>query len=296
MHSNVSLADRYTQHRIRPHTNATFLMIVLASSVTLLPILTASTPPSTFLEQGFQFLYDFQFEDAKTNFSRWQQLFPDDPVGPAAEAAGYLFEEFNRLGILEVHFFTRRSSVGPAKKQVPDPARRSRFNDAVRRARQIANKRLETNPNDADALFAMALAAGQEADYQALIEKRTLASLENAKQATTWSRRLLAVDPRYYDAYLASGSEKYIIGSLIPPVRWLVGLTGVSGDKAEGIHELKLTAQHGHYLAPLARILLATAYIREHKDADARALVVQLKAEFPHNTIFPKVIYELDRH
>jgi hypothetical protein len=37
-------------------------------------------------------------------------------------------------------------------------------------------------------------------------------------------------------------------------------------------------------------------YIREHKDADARVLVVQFEAEFPHNTLFPKVIYELDRH
>src|ERR1700692_1210213 len=111
--------------------------------------------------------------------------------------------------------------------------------DAVRRARQIANTRLETNPNDADALFAMALTFGQQADYQALIEKRTLASLESAKQATTWARRLLAVNQRYYDAYLASGSEKYIIGTLIPPVRWLVGLTGVNGDKAEGIREVE---------------------------------------------------------
>jgi len=74
------------------------------------------------------------------------------------------------------------------------------------------------------------------------------------------------------------------------------GTYRVSGDKAEGIHELELTAHTDIYLAPLARILLATAYIREHKDADARALLVQLQAEFPHNTLFPKVIYELDRH
>jgi len=88
--------------------------------------------------------------------------------------------------------------------------------------------------------FAMALAAGQQADYQALIEKRTLGLLK-VQTGDDVVPRLLAVNPRCYDAYLASGSEKYIIGSLIPPVRWLVGLTGVSGDKAEGIHELELT-------------------------------------------------------
>ena len=42
----------------------------------------------------------------------------------------------------------------------------------------------------------------------------------------------------------------------------------------DGARELQLTAQNGRYLAPLARILLAIAYLREHKDADARTLGV----------------------
>jgi hypothetical protein len=54
----------------------------------------------------------------------------------------------------------------------------------------------------------------QTADYQALIEKHTLASLKSAKRATTWARLLLAVDPHYYDAYVASrsrGNERFRI-------------------------------------------------------------------------------------
>ena len=35
--------------------------------------------------------------------------------------------------------------------------------------------------------------------------------------------------------------------------------------------------QNGRYLAPMARILLTIAYLRDHKDADARALLVQLE-------------------
>jgi hypothetical protein len=73
------------------------------------------------------------------------------------------------------------------------------------------------------------------ADYLALIEKRTLASLQSTKRATTWSKQLLAVDSQYYDVYIASGSQKYIIGSLIAPVRLLLSSNGVSSDKEEGI-------------------------------------------------------------
>jgi hypothetical protein len=107
---------------------------------------------------------------------------------------------------------------------------------------------------------------------------------------------LLAIEPHYYDAYVASGSEKYIIGSLIAPVRWLLNLGGVNGDRVEGIRQVALTAQNGRYLARLDRILLTTAYIREHKDADALALLVKLRADFPSNTVFAKALTKLDRH
>jgi hypothetical protein len=54
------------------------------------------------LDHGFHLMNNQQFDDAEAEFSRWQRQFPDDPVGPAAESAGYLFQEFDRLGILEL--------------------------------------------------------------------------------------------------------------------------------------------------------------------------------------------------
>jgi hypothetical protein len=246
------------------------------------------------LDRGFHDLYNLQFDDAQAQFYGWQRRFPDDPVGPAAESAACLFQEFDRLGILELQLFTRSDSLGPRKKAEPDPKIRVRFFDAVKRATEKANQRLAANPRDVDAMFAMTLAIGQTADYQALIEKRTLASLQSTKRATAWAQQLLAVDPHYYDAYIASGSEKYIIGSLIAPVRWLLSLNGVNGDKDEGIRQVTLTAQNGRYLAPLARILLAIAYIREHKDAAALALLVKLRADFPANTMFARTVTKLD--
>ena len=250
----------------------------------------------TSLDRGFHYLYNLQFNDALAQFSLWQQRFPEDPVEPAAESAAYLFQELDRLGVLELQFFTRSSSLGPPKKLEPDPQTRSRFFEAVERATQKANERLAVNPRDVDAMFAMTLASGQTADYQALIEKRTLASLQSAKRANMWAGMLLAIDPHYYDAYVASGSEKYIIGSLVAPARWMLKLDGVSGDKEEGVRQVTLAAQNGRYLAPLARILLAIAYLREHKDADARTLLVQLRKDFPANIVFQKVLSQMDHH
>jgi hypothetical protein len=89
---------------------------------------------------------------------------------------------------------------------------------ALDHAEQLAHARLNKNDEDPDALFALTLASGLQADYVALIEKRNLASLHYTKEASTWAQQLLAVCSNCYDA------------------------------------QLQLTAQHGHYLAPFARI------------------------------------------
>jgi hypothetical protein len=99
---------------------------------TLLPSSLAAEDPS--LDRGFHYLYNLQFNDALAQFSLWQHQFPEDPVGPAAESAAYLFQEFDRLGVLELQFFTRSGSLGPQKKLEPDQKTRSRFFDAVERA------------------------------------------------------------------------------------------------------------------------------------------------------------------
>jgi hypothetical protein len=78
------------------------------------------------------------------------------------------------------------------------------------------------------------------------------------------------------------------------PVRWLVRLGGASGDKQAGIRELEITAQHGRYLAPFARILLAIACVREKDKAHARELLVSLRNDFPQNPLFAREILRLD--
>ncbi len=150
------------------------------------------------------------------------------------------------------------------------------------------------NARDRDALFALTLTSGLQGDYAALIEKRNLASLRFTKDATGWAQQTLAVDPSCYDAYLASGFSKFIIGSLNAPMRWLVRLGGISGDKKAGIKELQLTAEHGRYLAPFANILLAMAYVHENDKPHARELLASLRDQFPTNPLFALEIARLD--
>jgi hypothetical protein len=246
------------------------------------------------LDRGFHLLYDLDFTGAQQVFASWQQAHADDPLGPACQASGLLFSEFNRLGVLESQFFENDRAFEARNKFTPDPAVHDRLNAALDQAESRAKVRLTKNANDRDALFALTLASGLRADYAALIEKRNLASLHFTRDATTWAKQLLTVDPQYYDAHLATGVSQYIIGSMAAPVRWLVRLGGLSADKAAGMKELQITAQHGRFLAPFARILLAIAYVREKDKSHARPLLVSLQQDFPQNPLFGRELGRLD--
>ena len=253
--------------------------------------LAVSLPP---LDRGFHLLYNLDFAGAHSVFATYEQNHPQDPLGPTSDAAGLLFSEFHRLGVLESQFYEDDKKFDGRPKLSPDPAVRARFNEAVQKAIELAEARLAKDSKDKNALFAMTLCNGLQADYAALIEKRNLASLRFTKESAKWADKTLAADPGYYDAHIAGGISKYLVGSMAAPLRWLVRLGGVSGDKQEGIKELKLVADHGHYLAPFADILLAIAYVRDHDKQSARQLLSRLHEEFPANPLFSQEMARLD--
>ena len=255
------------------------------------PLLDSS--PVTALEHGYLGLYNLDFVGAQKDFSSWETEHPDDPIGPVSEAAGFLFSEFNRLGVLEGQFYDNDDTFAARSKLSPDPVVHGHFQAAVDHAQLLAHARLAKDAKDRDALFALTMASGLQADYAALVEKRNLASLHYTKEASAWAQQLITVCGDCYDAHLATGFSKYIIGSMSAPVRWVLRMGGLPADKQGGIADLQMTAQHGHYLAPFARILLAIAYVRDKDKTRALELLMALRTEFPGNTLFPREIARL---
>ena len=256
--------------------------------------LAADLPPAESLDLGYRQMYQLDFPGALNAFETWQRSHPADPLGPASEAAGTLFSELNRLGILEAQFFVEDDSFLGRKDLRPDPAARARFDAALKRSETLARARIAAEPRDTDALFALTLVAGLQADYLSLVENRNLAALGPTRRATEWAQKLLAVAPDYGDAYLATGLSKYLIGSSPAPVRWILSLSGFSSDKRQGIRELEWTAEKGRYLAPFARLLLAIAYLRDNDRARARRMLEQLRDAFPENPLYARELARID--
>lgn len=245
------------------------------------------------LETGFRQLYNLDFDGAHSTFQSWEANHPDDAVGPASNAAAYLFAEFNRLHILESELFTDDQRFAKRQRQAPDPQVRAAFDRELARSDEIAGRILSGSPQDANALFAKVMANGLRGDYAAMIEKRNMAGLGYMKAGRLLAQKLLAFDPSYYDAYLAVGVENYVLGANSAPVRWLLRLGGAQTNKDDGIAKLRITAEKGHYLAPYARLLLAVAALRDHDRETARRLLGGLAEEFPHNPLYRKELARL---
>ncbi len=238
------------------------------------------------LDAGFHLLYELKPAEARAQFAAWQKAHPGDPLGSASEAASYLFEECYRQGVLTSEFFLDDKRFLGKIAVKPDQALRTAFFAAVQRAQELARLRLKANPDDANALFALTLSVGMQADYASLIEKHQLESLRMIREADKFAKKLLAVAPDAADAYLTLGAANYIIGSLPAPKRFFLRFAGIRGDKGGGIQQLKIAAASGHYLRAFAKILLALAALREKQPELARTQLTELVAEFPQNRLF----------
>lgn len=76
-------------------------------------------------------------------------------------------------------------------------------------------------------------------------------------------------------------------------VRWVLKLGGAHTDSQEGVRQLRITAENGHYLKPFAKLLLAVAALRDGDELSARMLLEELTQEFPRNPLYPHELAKL---
>src|SRR6202453_1210856 len=274
---------KLSHRRLTPARNlfaAVLLLLALVSAHA------ADALAPTEIEQGFQNMYNLDFQKAHQDFSTWEQMHPEDPMGPVSQAAGFLFGEFARLDILESQLFTDDQEFEARSKLRPDPKVREQFFAAVDRADQLADAALKLHADDSNALFAKVLAMGLRSDYVALIDKEDLAALSYMKQGRILAQQLLQQKPDAYDALLAVGVENYMTGIKPAPVRWMLRMGGIKPDKDQGIRELQQTAAHGNLLKPFAKLLLAVAALRDKDDAQGCSLLHELAVDYPRNPLY----------
>ncbi len=282
---------------IRP--SAVFLGILFFTLLTVSPLQAqkGAKAPSVDdrLAQSYRAMYDLHFPEAFKAADEARAGAPDDPLPLVAQGWIAFFRELDRLHALRSEVFATDDNFNGRASYAWDAGNKKIFDSALDNAEKLAQARLDHDQNDGRALLALALTNGLHGDDIGLFTKKDLKALSYIKAATTYGERLLARSPEAYDAYLATGLGKYVIGRRSAPVRWALRLGGYKGDEQEGIKELALAADHARYLAPFARILVAFEDVRRNNPAEARRKLEQLHQEFPNNPLFLEELGKLNR-
>jgi hypothetical protein len=244
------------------------------------------------MDRAFARLYNFDFSGAHKVLDQQQSADPAYPLTYSVRAAAHLFTELDRLKILEADFFLDDESVTTKKKLKPDPEARAAMHRAIEEGRSRAQARLAKTPGDVDALFTRCMGLSVITDYTVLVERRHWRGFTLARETHEYAKKLLALNPPFYDAYLTMGSAEYVIGSMPFFLRWFARFDTIQGNKQRAGELLTLVSERGRYYAPFAKILLAVIHLREKQPARARAELAAFLRQFPDN---PLVRKELDR-
>jgi hypothetical protein len=245
------------------------------------------------LDMAMSRMYNCDFSGAQAIFIEEIRKHPEDPLLHAFRASALLFSEFDRMKILELDFYVDNDSVTDRKRLKPDPSIRADIFQATGHARKLAGTHLSEDPQNTNALFALFVAAGVEADYSVLVEKKYIRSYSLSKETQNYAHRLLALNPPIYDAYVSSGILEYVVGNLNFFFKLFVHIDKIKGNKQLAVDYLKRTIDHGRYYAPYAKILLSVIYLRDNKPGQALVLLREFERDFPENALIHKQVIRI---
>jgi len=248
-------------------------------------VLAQPAPPLDKLRaEGYEALYNLDYEGARSRFKKMIEMAPDNPVGPESMATSLWIEQLNESWELKSTLYSDKADTNTKDKV--DQRRVDEFKKWTRRAKQLAQAKLHKDPRDVDALYFLGAAEGLEAAYSAAVERKYMAALRTGSDAVGHHRKVLELSPKFIDAELTIGMQDYVIGSLPLPVKVVAGTFGVRGSKKRGLSELEQVARDGHWGRDVARVLLVDLYKREKRWDDGIATTRDLASRYPRNYLF----------
>jgi len=232
----------------------------------LLPLLVAArlAGQNALIEQGFDHFYNLEYPEAIAAFERAIALDPGNPDLHNHLAESLVFQEMFRNGALESEMVSGTNSFLRRPRLKPGAGAEKRFLDEVSEAIALSEARLEKNPGDTRALYALGISYGLRSNYYWVVKKAWRDSLKDATAARRAHNRISELDPGNVDARLVQGLHDYIIGSLPWTYRMLGFLVGMRGDKERGIRTVEDVARNGKLNRLEAEIFLGALYRREN--------------------------------
>ncbi len=238
------------------------------------------------VQQAFARFYNLDYDGALAAFQKIRAAHPEDPIAADYLLDATLFRNLYALDLLDTTLYAHDGFLSSKHAVAEDKEVTTQIEALADKAIALSDRRLQSSPRDADALFARAWARSLRALYVGLVEHSYIAALRQALQARQDDDAVLKLDPAYVDAELVVGVHQYVVGSLPRGVRMLAGMAGMHGDKQHGIALLQDDGNRGVITSVEARTALMLFLRREGKYGDATAVAQSLAAQYPHDFLF----------
>lgn len=221
------------------------------------------------IQQGIMQIYNIKFEDAEKTF---RSLIADYPNHPAGRFFLAMIDWWKILLDIENESY--------------DEIFFQKLEDVIFQCDQILKK----EPGNVDALFFKGGSIGFRGRLRSLRES-WLKAADDGREALPIVERAAKLDPNNLDVQLGFGIYNYyaaVIPEEYPIIKPLM-IFFPSGNKEEGLKQLKNTAFNGKYAKYEARYFLMTIYYRyESNPWQAEEFAKMLVDDFPDNPTFQR--------
>ncbi len=221
------------------------------------------------IDKGIKQIYSIQFDDAEKTF---RGLIADHPENPAGRFFLAMIDWWRILIDLD--------------NESNDDIFFQKLEDVIYQCDEI----LDNNPNDVNALFFKGGSIGFRGRLRAVRES-WLKSADDGREALPIVQRASKLDPANKDVQLGFGIYNYY-ASVIPdkyPVIKPLMIFFPSGDKSQGLLQLKETAIQGKFAKYEAQYFLMTLYYQfEDNPYEAELWAKLLNEQFPNNPTFER--------
>ncbi|HJS23029.1 MAG TPA: hypothetical protein VJ751_01580 [Pyrinomonadaceae bacterium] len=234
--------------------------------------------------EGYEALYNLDYEGARSRFQKMIELAPDHPAGAQCFASSIWVQQLNEAWELKATLYST-SAYTDAKPKV-NRKQAEEFRKWTRQAKQLSEARLRKDPRDIEALYFLGAAEGLEAAFAGGVERKFMAAFRAGRDSVGHHRDVLKQSPDFHDAELTIGLMDYVIGSLPLPTKMLVATMGVRGSKKRGLQALERVAVEGKWARDVANVLLVDLYKREKRWENAIKTARQLSEKYPRNYLF----------
>ena len=262
-------------------------LLLLALPIAAQPVLHTDplnlTPP---VRQSLELFYNLNFEAALKIQEQIARQNPNNPMASNYLLTTLIFRELYNQDLLDTTYYAHNSFLTVKREVTVTPAARTRIEDLTAKVQHLTDAELESNPNDANALFARGYAKGMHAVFITLVDHAFSAAARQGYSARNDSEAALKIDPQYADAWMAIGIQRFAVASLPKWLRFMVGIVGVGGNKQDGLADLRKSAENGT-VTPIESRTVLSLFLR-HDGQYPAALEVQrgLQKQYPHNYIF----------